>query len=119
MIQYNTIALETHVIYMSICTHVRTQAPSLPEFADEFLAERARMLRLRLATAKARGGRGVGGRGKGGGGPGLVVSRIMELLDVEEEDDVPLPGSRACVRVCACAREMACNFMRERWFSES
>ena len=66
------------------------RAPALPEFTDLFLQERSRLNRLRLASAKA----GALGAGKRGGGPsgGFVISRMMDLMEPEEDDDIPAPG---------------------------
>jgi len=68
------------------------KAPSLPEFSEVFLQERNRLLKLRLAAAKARGGGRSSNGSKSAGG--MVVSRIMQLLDVEE-DDYELPSAGA------------------------
>ena len=69
------------------------KAPTLPEFSEVFLQERNRLLKLRLAAAKARGGARSGRSTHKPPGSGMAVSKMMDLLDLEEEDfDVPVAG---------------------------
>jgi len=69
------------------------KAPTLPEFSEVFLQERNRLLKLRLAAAKACGGARSGRSTHKPPGSGMAVSKMMDLLDLEEEDfDVPVAG---------------------------